>query len=74
MVVKPKGLSYGSAMKLIYTKEASKKFGVNVQRVRHLISDSRPPAQKVGRDWVIREMDLARVVDRKPGRPRKIRG
>jgi hypothetical protein len=28
------------------------------------------PAQKVGRDYIIREEDLKLVEDRKPGRPR----
>jgi len=58
-------------MKLINTKEASKRLGVNGQRVRALIAAGRLPAQKVGRDWVIRERDLAKVSDRKPGRPKK---
>jgi len=58
-------------MKLINTKEASEKLGVNGQRVRALIAAGRLPAQKVGRDWVIREKDLAKVADRKVGRPRK---
>jgi excisionase family DNA binding protein len=58
-------------MKLINTKKASKLLGVNVQRVRQLIAAGRLPAQKVGRDWVIRERDLSKVADRKHGRPRK---
>ena len=58
-------------MKLINTKKASKLLGVNVQRVRQLIAAGRLPAQKVGRDWVIREWDLSKVADRKHGRPRK---
>jgi len=58
-------------MKLINTKEASKQLGVCVQRVRQLIAAGRLPAQKVARDWVIRERDLAKAADRKPGRPKK---
>ena len=58
-------------MKLITTKEAAEKLGVNVQRVRQLIKAGRLPAQKVGRDWVIRPRDLEKVAHRKPGRPRK---
>ena len=58
-------------MKLINTKEASKLLGVNVQRVRQLIAAGRLPAQKIARDWVIREKDLAKVTDRKHGRPKK---
>ena len=73
-VVKLYLISYNKIMKLINTKEASKLLGVNGQRVRALIAAGRLPAQKVGRDWVIRERDLAKVADRKPGRPRKNRG
>ena len=58
-------------MKLINTKEASKQLNVNVQRVRQLIAAGRLPAQKIGRDWVIREKDLAKVAHRKHGRPKK---
>lgn len=58
-------------MKLINTKEASRQLGVNMQRVRQLIAAGRLPAQKVGRDWIIRERDLAKVADRRPGRPKK---
>ena len=61
-------------MKLINTKTASKLLGVNVQRVRQLISAGRLPALKVGRDWVINEKDLEKVADRKPGRPKKEKG
>jgi len=61
-------------MKLINTKEASNLLGVNVQRVRQLIAAGRLPAQKVSRDWVIREKDLSKVADRKPGRPKKKQG
>ena len=58
-------------MKFINTKEAAKLLGVNDSRVRQLILAGRLPAQKVGRDWIIRERDLAKVADRKPGRPKK---
>ena len=58
-------------MKFINTKAAAEILGVNDSRVRQLILSGRLPAQKVGRDWIIRERDLAKVADRKPGRPRK---
>jgi excisionase family DNA binding protein len=61
-------------MKLLNTQEAAKKLGVNHSRVRQLISGGRLPAQKIGRDWIIKESDLKKVADRKPGRPRKNRG
>lgn len=57
--------------KLLSTPEAAERLGVTVARVQHLIWAGRLPAQKVGRDYVIREEDLKLVEDRKPGRPPK---
>lgn len=53
------------------TKEAAKKLKVNPSRVRQLILAGRLPAQKIGRDLFIREWDLLKVKNRKPGRPKK---
>jgi excisionase family DNA binding protein len=61
-------------MKLLTTSEAAKRLGVHVTRVRALITAQRLPAQKLGRDYVIREADLKLVEDRKPGRPPKTAG
>jgi len=36
-----------------------------------MIRDGRLPAEKLGRDYVIKEQDLKLVADRKPGRPAK---
>ena len=58
-------------MKILTTKDAAKRLGVHVTRVRALITAARLPAQKLGRDYVIREADLKLVEDRKPGRPPK---
>jgi excisionase family DNA binding protein len=58
-------------MKLLTTKEAALKLGVSVLRVQQLIWDGRLPAEKMGRDYFIKEEDLKLVEDRKPGRPRK---
>jgi excisionase family DNA binding protein len=58
-------------MELISTKEAAEKLGVTVLRVQQLIWGGRLPAQKIGRDYVIQDADLALVADRKPGRPPK---
>ena len=60
-------------MKLLNTKQAAKALAVNDSRVRQLILSGRLPAQKIGRDWIIKEKDLKKVADRKPGRPRKER-
>jgi excisionase family DNA binding protein len=58
-------------MSLLTTKDAADKLGVTVQRIHALIKDERLPAQRLGRDYVINEDDLALVADRKPGRPKK---
>jgi excisionase family DNA binding protein len=58
-------------MKLLTTKEAAAKLGVSVLRVQQLIWAERLPAEKMGRDYFIKEDDLKLVADRKPGRPRK---
>lgn len=56
-------------MKLLSATEAAERLGVTANRVRALIVAGRLPAQKIGRDYVIQEKDLALVADRKPGRP-----
>lgn len=58
-------------MNLIGTKEASEKLGVSQQRIQALIKSGRLPATLVGRDYVIKEEDLALVANRKVGRPPK---
>jgi excisionase family DNA binding protein len=58
-------------MKLLTTKEAAARLGISVMRVQQLIWGERLPAEKIGRDYVIKEDDLKLVADRKPGRPRK---
>jgi excisionase family DNA binding protein len=58
-------------LKLLTTKQAAKALAVNDSRVRQFILSGRLPAQKFGRDWIIKEKDLKRVADRKPGRPKK---
>jgi len=53
------------------TRAAAERLGVTVSRVRQLVLEGRLPAEKFGRDLVIKESDLKRVKDRKPGRPPK---
>ena len=60
-------------MKILTTKQTAALLGINDSRVRQLILSGRLPAQKIGRDWIIREKDLKKVADRKPGRPKKER-
>ena len=50
--------------------EAGERLGVSRRRVQALITAGRLPAEKFGRDWVIRESDLAAVADRKTGAPK----
>ncbi|HEX8736669.1 MAG TPA: helix-turn-helix domain-containing protein [Pyrinomonadaceae bacterium] len=58
-------------MNLIGTKEAAEKLGVSQKRVQALIKSGRLPAEKIGRDLLIKVQDLQKVAERKPGRPPK---
>jgi excisionase family DNA binding protein len=58
-------------VKLLTTKEVAERLGVTVQRVHALMRAGRLPAQKMGRDYFVREQDLKLVQHRKTGRPRK---
>ncbi|HST51595.1 MAG TPA: helix-turn-helix domain-containing protein [Pyrinomonadaceae bacterium] len=58
-------------MDFLTTKEAAKKLGVKVRMVQLLIQSGRLPAQKFGRDYMIKESDLKLVENRKVGRPKK---
>ena len=58
-------------MNLITTAEAADRLGVSIGRVQALIRAERLPASKFGRVYMINEKDLAKVQDRKPGRPKK---
>jgi excisionase family DNA binding protein len=58
-------------MKLIGTKEASERLAVSQQRIQALIKNGQLPAEKVGRDWLIKENDLELVRNRQAGRPKK---
>ena len=55
--------------KLLSVREAAEALGVNRQRVQQLIESKRLPAEKVGAFYVIREIDLELVRERKVGRP-----
>jgi excisionase family DNA binding protein len=56
---------------MLTTQEAAARLGVTSIRIRQLISGGRLPAEKFGRDYMIKEEDLKLVEDRKPGRPPK---
>jgi excisionase family DNA binding protein len=57
--------------KLLSTSEAANDLGVSSIRVRAMIRDGKLKAQKIGRDYIIKESDLTPVKNRKPGRPAK---
>lgn len=56
--------------KLLTTKEAAETLGVTVRRVQAMIKDGRLQAEKLGRDYVVKESDLDAVRERKAGRPK----
>ena len=60
--------------KLLTTAEAAERLGVSAPRVRRLVLDGRLPAEKFGRDHMIKESDLKLVEVRTPGRPPKSTG
>lgn len=55
----------------ITTKEAADRLGVSPARVRQLVLAGNLPAEKFGRDLMIKESDLKLVEDRPMGRPPK---
>jgi excisionase family DNA binding protein len=57
--------------KLLTTKEAAEALGISPARVRQMILSGRLPAEKIGRDQLIQEKDLALVANRRTGRPTK---
>ncbi len=56
---------------LLSTTEVAERLGITSIRIRAMIRDGKLPAQKIGRDFVIKGADLELVKDRKPGRPAK---
>ena len=56
-------------MEFLTTKEVAARLGITTRRVQALVTAGRLPAQKIGRDYLIREKDLKLVEDRKVGRP-----
>lgn len=57
--------------KLLNTKQVAERLNVSERRIRQFIAQGRLPAIKLARDWMIKEKDLEKVKDRKPGRPKK---
>lgn len=59
-----------AGLPLLTTIDVARRLGITRQRALALIHAGRLPAHRVGRDWFVRERDLAKVAVRKPGRPR----
>jgi excisionase family DNA binding protein len=53
------------------TKTAAKELGISPRRVQALITAGKLPAQILGGTYIINRADLAKVRNRKPGRPKK---
>jgi len=60
------------AMPTITTKQAAESLQLSRSRILKLIEAKRLPAEKLGRDWLIRLEDLELVKVRRPGRPRAV--
>lgn len=59
-------------MKFLTTKEAAEKLNVSRPRVYQLIEEKKLVAEKIGRDFLIKESSLLKVETYgKPGRPPK---
>ena len=56
---------------MIGVNEAADILKVTPRQVRNLITAGKLLSQKIGRDHLIRRTDLAKLGDRKPGRPAK---
>ena len=56
------------------TAQAAEQLRLTVSMVRRYCRDGRLPAQKVGRDWLIRNEDLEqfKAIPRKVGRPKLV--
>ncbi len=57
---------------MITTAQAATILQVSRRRVEALINAKRLPAEKIGRDWLIRPEDLELVKVRRPGRPKAV--
>jgi excisionase family DNA binding protein len=58
-------------MKMLTTKEVADALGISLRQVQTLIQREKLPAQKFGRDYMVKESDLKLVHERPKGRPPK---
>lgn len=56
-------------MSYLTTKETAQKLGVSTGRIRQMVMNGQLPAEKFGRDLMIKEIDIKAVENRKTGRP-----
>ncbi len=56
---------------LLTIPQAARRLGLDVSMVRRYCAGGRIPAQRIGRDWLIRAQDLDRFIRRPSGRPAK---
>lgn len=59
-------------MDILTTNEAAQILGVSQKMVQSLIKRGRLPAEKIGRDWMIRREDAESHERGKGGRPKKL--
>lgn len=58
-------------MKLLGVTQAAERLGVVPRRVLQFIHAGRLPAQRIGKQWVIRETDVETFQQKPAGRPPK---
>jgi excisionase family DNA binding protein len=56
---------------MLTTKQAALELGISLRQLQTLIQRKQLPAEKFGRDYIIKLSDLALVRVRKKGRPTK---
>lgn len=56
---------------MLSTHQAARLLKRSVSEIRRLCATGKLSAQRVGRDWVIREEDIAAYLPAKRGRPRR---
>ncbi len=57
--------------RIITVTDAAYLLKVSPRRVRAMITAGQLPAERLGRDWLIKAVDLWQVENRTPGRPKK---
>jgi excisionase family DNA binding protein len=58
-------------MNILTTRAAATILGISIRQVQTLIQRGKLPAEKIGRDYFIKDSDLKLVEQRQVGRPSK---